>query len=104
MTGWYFTCVVQCRLWLFKIACRSLVKRSYIVSEKKEADFESTLAELERVVEGLENGELSLAEQLKAFERGMELSEQCKKMLDEARLKVIELTENDDSEGTNDES
>ena len=74
------------------------------MSEKKEADFESTLAELERVVEGLENGELSLAEQLKAFERGMELSEQCKKMLDEARLKVIELTENDDSEGADDES
>ena len=74
------------------------------MSEKKEADFESTLAELERVVEGLENGELSLAEQLKAFERGMELSEQCKKMLDEARLKVIELTQNDDSEGTDDES
>ncbi|MCY3859127.1 MAG: exodeoxyribonuclease VII small subunit [Gammaproteobacteria bacterium] len=74
------------------------------MSEKKEADFESTLAELERVVEGLENGELSLAEQLKAFERGMELSEQCKNMLDEARLKVIELTENDDSEGADDES
>ena len=74
------------------------------MGEQKEADFESTLAELERVVEGLENGELSLAEQLKAFERGMELSEQCKKMLDEARLKVIELTDNDDSTDTDDES
>ena len=74
------------------------------MGEQKEADFESTLAELERVVEGLENGELSLAEQLKAFERGMELSEQCKKMLDEARLKVIELTENDDSEEIDEES
>ena len=74
------------------------------MGEKKEADFESTLAELERVVEGLENGELSLAEQLKAFERGMELSEQCKKMLDEARLKVIKLTDDDDSADTNDES
>ncbi|MCY4096486.1 MAG: exodeoxyribonuclease VII small subunit [Gammaproteobacteria bacterium] len=74
------------------------------MGEQKEADFESTLAELERVVEGLENGELSLAEQLKAFERGMELSEQCKKMLDEARLKVIELTENDNSEEIDEES
>ncbi|MCY4128370.1 MAG: exodeoxyribonuclease VII small subunit [Gammaproteobacteria bacterium] len=74
------------------------------MGEQKEVDFESTLAELERVVEGLENGELSLAEQLKAFERGMELSEQCKKMLDEARLKVIELTDNDDSTDTDDES
>ena len=74
------------------------------MSEQKEADFESTLAELERVVEGLENGELSLAEQLKAFERGMELSEQCKKMLEEARLKVIELTDGDDSGETDDAS
>lgn len=73
------------------------------MSEKKEADFESTLAELERVVESLENGELSLAEQLKAFERGMELSERCKKMLDEARLKVIELTDDDDSGETDEE-
>lgn len=74
------------------------------MSEQNEADFESTLAELERVVEGLENGELSLADQLKAFERGMELSEQCKKMLEEARLKVIELTDDNDSAERDDES
>ncbi len=74
------------------------------MSEQQKPDFESTLAELERVVEGLENGELSLADQLKAFERGMELSEQCKKMLDEARLKVIELTDSDDSAETGEES
>lgn len=74
------------------------------MSEQQTPDFESTLAELERVVEGLENGELSLADQLKAFERGMELSEQCKKMLDEARLKVIELTDSDDSAEVDEES
>lgn len=68
------------------------------MSEQKEPDFESTLAELESVVEGLENGELSLAEQLKAFERGMALSEQCKKMLDEARLKVIKLSGDNESD------
>lgn len=74
------------------------------MGDQKEPDFESTLAELERVVEGLENGELSLAEQLKAFERGMELSEQCKKMLEEARLKVTKLTENNDSSETDEDS
>lgn len=70
------------------------------MSDEKNADFESTLAELERVVEGLENGELSLAEQLKAFERGMELSERCKNMLEEARLKVTKLMDDNDSEET----
>ena len=74
------------------------------MGDQKEPDFESTLAELERVVEGLENGELSLAEQLKAFERGMELSDQCKKMLEEARLKVTKLTENNDSSETDEDS
>ena len=67
------------------------------MADQTGTDFESTLAELERVVEGLENGELSLAEQLKAFERGMELSDQCKKMLEAARLKVIELTDSGES-------
>ena len=74
------------------------------MSEQNEQDFESTLAELESVVEGLENGELSLSDQLKAFERGMELSEQCKKMLDEARLKVIELSGENESDDSGEES
>ena len=67
------------------------------MSDQEKPDFESTLAELERVVEELENGELSLADQLKAFERGMKLSEQCKDMLETARLKVISLTADNDS-------
>ena len=87
-----------------KIVRQTQKKDERSVSEQQKPDFESTLAELERVVEGLENGELSLADQLKAFERGMELSEQCKKMLDEARLKVIELTDSDDSPETGEES
>ncbi len=74
------------------------------MSDQKEQDFESTLAELEQVVQGLENGELSLADQLKAFERGMALSEQCKKMLDEARLKVIELSGENESDDSGEES
>ena len=74
------------------------------MSDQKEQDFESTLAELERVVEGLENGELSLADQLKSFERGMALSDQCKKMLDEARLKVIELSGDDESDAPGEDS
>ena len=74
------------------------------MGDQKEVNFESTLAELESVVEGLENGELSLADQLKAFERGMALSEQCKKMLDEARLKVIELTGEHESDDSSEET
>ena len=64
------------------------------MADKNEADFESALEALEEVVQGLEKGDLSLADQIKEFERGIELSKQCKKMLDDAKLRVKELTSN----------
>ena len=66
------------------------------MSDKKEGNFESTLAELESVVADLENGELSLADQLVAFEKGIQLADKCKQMLDDARLKVTKLTGGDE--------
>ena len=51
-------------------------------------DFETTLNELEALVERMESGELSLEDSLKEFERGMQLSEHCQKALKEAELKV----------------
>jgi exodeoxyribonuclease VII small subunit len=55
------------------------------------AQFEQALAELEQIVAKLERGELKLEESLKLFERGVELSKQCKKSLDTAELKVKQL-------------
>ena len=52
------------------------------------AQFEAALNELEQVVAKLERGELKLEESLKLFERGVELSKQCRKSLDTAELKV----------------
>ena len=52
------------------------------------AKFEQALAELEQIVAKLERGELKLEESLKLFERGVELSKQCRKSLDSAELKV----------------
>ncbi len=76
-----------------KIPSLAYLTEHWKLSEAKEGNFESTLAELELVVAELEGGELALADQLKSFERGMALSDRCKKMLDSARLKVLELTE-----------
>lgn len=47
--------------------------------------FEKTLAELEGLVEQLESGELELADSLDKFKRGIELSKQCRAMLDQAQ-------------------
>lgn len=53
--------------------------------------FEEQLAELERVVEQLERGDLLLEDSVSLFERGMQLSEACKGQLAtaESRIQVL---------------
>jgi exodeoxyribonuclease VII small subunit len=53
-----------------------------------EITFESSLEELERIVEELEAGDLPLEHSLELFERGVKLSRECQKRLDEAERKV----------------
>jgi exodeoxyribonuclease VII small subunit len=55
---------------------------------KKQPDFETSLAELESLVETLEQGDISLEESLKLFERGVTLTRSCQKSLKEAEQKV----------------
>lgn len=57
--------------------------------------FEKTLAELELLVEQLESGELELADSLEKFKRGIELSKQCRAMLDQAQQTVDEVMEDE---------
>jgi len=63
-------------------------------------DFEAAIAELEQLVETLEQGDISLEESLKHFERGIELTRTCQKALQEAEQKVQILTQNDNGEET----
>lgn len=67
-------------------------------SSDKKPDFEASLEELEGLVEALESGELSLAESLDRFKRGIELSKHCHEMLDQARQSVEILTRPEDEE------
>ena len=50
--------------------------------------FESCLDELEKVVKELETGDLPLDRSLELFERGMSLSDSCRKQLEEAETRV----------------
>jgi exodeoxyribonuclease VII small subunit len=52
------------------------------------ASFETSLDELEKVVKELESGDLSLDRSLELFSRGMQLSESCRKQLEEAETRV----------------
>ena len=61
-------------------------------------DFESALAELESLVEKMEQGELSLEQSLKDFERGIALTRQCQKALKEAEQKIQVLVTRDGKE------
>lgn len=58
-------------------------------------DFETTLEQLEDLVQQMESGELGLEESLKAFERGVKLTRQCQTALKNAELKVQTLTADD---------
>ena len=61
-------------------------------SKKSEPpDFEKSLEELEKIVQRMEQGEQTLDQTLKDFERGMALSEQCQKSLDSAQQRVEKL-------------
>ena len=55
------------------------------------ATFEEQLGELEKIVERLERGDLTLEENVSLFERGVHLSNGCKEQLSnaESRIQVL---------------
>ena len=55
--------------------------------------FEELLKELESIVKELESGSLTLDESIKKYQKGIELSNECKKMLEEAKTLIINKTE-----------
>ncbi len=56
--------------------------------------FEEALNELESLVETMEQGDLTLEESLKSFERGVELANSCQLALKSAEQKVEILSAN----------
>ncbi|MFJ2985780.1 MULTISPECIES: exodeoxyribonuclease VII small subunit [unclassified Pseudomonas] len=63
--------------------------------KKASIDFEQSLADLQALVERLENGELSLEDSLAAFEQGIALTRDCQGALAQAEQKVQILLERD---------
>jgi exodeoxyribonuclease VII small subunit len=58
------------------------------IDAKPVETFESCLDELEKVVKELEAGDLPLERSLELFERGMGLSDSCRKQLEQAETRV----------------
>jgi exodeoxyribonuclease VII small subunit len=59
-------------------------------------DFESAIAELEKIVGQLENGDLPLDASLALFERGVALSRYCHEQLGSAERRIEQLTDRGD--------
>ena len=58
------------------------------MKKNEEPRFEQALAALEKIVERLEKGELTLEESLKLYEEGIRLSRLCHGKLEEAEGKI----------------
>lgn len=53
-----------------------------------EKSFETSLAELEKIVAKLEDGDLALEESLELFEKGIKLSRECRERLTKAERRI----------------
>ena len=65
-----------------------VVTKRTVKQKAKAIDFEKSLDELEDLVERMEQGDNSLEDSLKDFERGIELTRNCQTALTEAEQKV----------------
>lgn len=61
-------------------------------------DFEAAMLELEALVERMEQGEQSLEDSLSDFERGIALTRNCQKSLQETEQKIQQLIEKNGQE------
>ena len=63
-----------------------------------ENSFEKSLLELENIVKQLEDNEVSLDDAITLFEKGVKLSDSCRKTLAKAEQKIITLTDAESEE------
>ena len=61
------------------------------MAEDNKIDFESTLKELESIVDKLEDENINLEDSVKSFEKGINLVKECQKELQSAELKIKKL-------------
>jgi len=71
-------------------------KKTMTKDSTKSTDFEQQLSELEILVEQMEQGDISLEDSLKSFEKGIKLARSCQQSLKEAELKVKILMSDDE--------
>lgn len=63
-------------------------KENKPASDESDFDFEQAIEELENLVSTMEDGELSLENSLKSFEKGIKLTRKCQTALSAAEQRV----------------
>ena len=68
-------------------------------TELNKLTFEEAMKELEKLVDSLDKGDVSLDEAIAAYDRGSQLKDYCEKKLQEAKMKVdtIQASDNTDT-------
>ena len=68
-------------------------------TELEKLTFEEAMQELEKLVDSLDKGDISLDEAIAAYDRGSRLKDYCQKKLHDAKMKVetIQASENIDT-------
>ncbi|EGP66856.1 exodeoxyribonuclease VII, small subunit [Streptococcus sp. oral taxon 056 str. F0418] len=64
----------------------------------KEKKFEENLADLEVIVQKLENGDVALEEAIAEFQKGMKLSKELQASLDKAEKTLVKVMQEDGTE------
>ena len=68
-----------------------------MAKEDSKKNFESSLKELETIIEVLEDENINLEDSVKSFEKGVNLVKECQKQLQNAELKVKKLLDDGSS-------
>ena len=63
--------------------------------ELEKLTFEDAMKELEKLVDSLDKGDISLDEAIAAYDRGSQLKDHCQKKLNEAKMKVETIQSSD---------
>ena len=64
----------------------------------KQKKFEENLADLEVIVQKLENGDVALEEAIAEFQKGMKLSKELQASLDKAEMTLVKVMQADGTE------
>ncbi|GAB6853973.1 exodeoxyribonuclease VII small subunit [Asaia astilbis] len=69
-------------------------------AQLSQLSFEDALSELDRIVRGLESGQMKLEDAISAYERGAALRRHCETKLSEAEMRVRAITQRDGTAST----